>query len=272
MKARNFNIDFNKPLIMGVLNVTPDSFSDGGEFFNLEDALRRAKQMEKEGANIIDIGGESSRPGAEVVSEEEELRRILPVVKVLAKTLNVPISIDTYKANVARKCLEFGASIINDIKGLEDEDMISVVKEFDCPVILMHMRGIPKTMQKDVSYNNVIEEIKIFFEERISRANSKGVKKIIVDPGIGFGKKLEHNLLILKKLEEFKEFNLPILIGTSRKSFIQLITDEQGSKRLEGTIASSIVAIMNGANIIRVHDVLECKKAVKVLNAINSVK
>ena len=255
---------------MGILNVTPDSFSDGNLFLDPNKAINHAKQMIKDGADIIDIGGESSRPGSEPVSEEGELRRVKPVIAKLAKELKVPISIDTYKPKVAEECIKQGASIINDINGLRNEEMIKVAAKYEVPVVIMHMQGNPKTMQQSPVYNDVIAEIKEFFSMQIKKAKKSGINDIIIDPGIGFGKTTEHNLQILKNLSAFKELNCPILVGPSRKSFIGNITGLPVNERLEGTIASISIAIMNGANIVRVHDVKECKRAVMVADAIKN--
>ena len=261
-------IDYkNRTLIMGILNITPDSFSDGGKYININKAIKRALQMVKDGADIIDIGGESSRPGADSISAQVELARDRPIVAKLIKKIKVPISIDTYKPEVADACLKLGASIINDITGI-DVEMRKVVAKHKATVVIMHKQGQPKTMQKNINYNNIINDIKKFLKDRVEKARQAGIHDIIIDPGIGFGKTLEHNLLIIKNLSEFKKLKYPILIGTSRKSFIGKITGENEDNRLEGTIASNAVAIMNGANVIRVHDVKECKKAAQIVDAI----
>lgn len=253
---------------MGILNVTPDSFSDGGLFVNADKAIEHAKQMVKEGAEIIDVGGESSRPGSEPVSEEEELRRVKPVIQKLVNEINVPISIDTYKPKVAEKCLSLGVQLVNDITGLRNKEMIKVVAQYKVPVIIMHMKGNPRNMQVNPTYEDVIKEIKEFLSERISEARKAGINNVIIDPGIGFGKNTEHNLQILKRLSELKDLGCPILVGPSRKSFIENITGLPVNERLEGTLAAISIAIMNGANIIRVHDIKECKRAVQVVDAI----
>ena len=268
IKCGKYELKFNKTLIMGILNVTPDSFSDGNLFLDAGKAIAHAKQMVKDGADIIDIGGESSRPGSDAVSEEEESRRVSAIIKKLAKEINVPISIDTYKPKVAEECIKLGASIINDINGLRNEEMIKAAAKYKVPVVIMHMKGTPKTMQHNPVYKDVIEEIKEFFSQQIKKAKKAGIKDIIIDPGIGFGKTAEHNLQILKNLSEFKELNCPILVGTSRKSFIGNITGLPVNERLEGTLAAISIAIINGANIVRVHDVKECKRAAMVADAI----
>ena len=255
---------------MGILNVTPDSFSDGNLFFDAGKAINHARQMVKDGADIIDVGGESSRPGSEPVSEDEELRRVSQIIKKLKDEIKVPISIDTYKPKVAEECIKLGASIINDINGLRNEEMIKVAAKYKVPVIIMHMKGNPKTMQKNPEYEDVVKEIKQFLAQQIKKAKKAGINDIIIDPGIGFGKTTEHNLEILKNLNKFKELNCPILVGPSRKSFIGNITGLPVNERLEGTIAAISIAIMNGANIVRVHDVKECKRAVMVADAIKN--
>ena len=251
---------------MGILNVTPDSFADGGLYNNEESAIQHAKQMIADGADIIDIGGESSRPGSSPISEEEELKRVLPIVKALKD--EITISIDTYKPNVAKKCLEEGADMINDITGLTNPEMIETIKQHNAAVIIMHMQGTPENMQDNPKYEDVINEIKQFLQQQTQKAKVAGIQNIILDPGIGFGKTLEHNLKILKNLNEFKELNYPILIGTSRKSFIEKLTKAEVKDRLPGTIAANTLAILKGAAIIRVHDVKEAKQAAEITEAI----
>ena len=263
-----------RTLVMGILNVTPDSFFDGGKFFRLESALEHARRLIREGADIIDIGGESSRPGAQPIPEEEELRRVIPVIRALRQESSVPISIDTYKASVAEAALEAGANIVNDISALRfDGRMVEVVARAGVPVVLMHMRGEPRTMQQNPVYTDVVREIKEFFAERIAFARAHGIEQILIDPGIGFGKTVAHNLEILRRLGEFRELGCPILIGVSRKSFIGRLcgTDEDPlppSERLEGTIASNVIAVLNGAQIVRVHDVAAHKRALAIVDAI----
>jgi dihydropteroate synthase len=253
---------------MGILNVTPDSFSDGGLFNDVEIAVAHGKKMVSDGADVIDVGGESSRPGAAPLSEKDELDRILPVVTRLLAEVSVPISIDTYKPLVANACLKAGAHLINDITGLTNPEMLKVVAKYKVPVALMHMKGTPKTMQQNPVYPDLLEQITAFFQEQITTAHKTGIQHIIIDPGIGFGKTVEHNLQILKHLGEFKRLGCPILVGPSRKSFIGVITDLSVQERLEGTLAAITVAIMNGANMVRVHDVKECMRAIKVVDAI----
>lgn len=263
------NLHQTKTLVVGVVNVTPDSFSDGGEFFSVENAVEHAKMLVEEGADILDIGGESSRPGSDPVSVEEELRRVIPVIEKLRGEVDVPISLDTYKWEVAEAGLKAGADIINDISGLRDPKMVEVVARHQCPVIIMHMLGEPKTMQKDPSYHDVVAEIVDFFKERIVIARTAGINEIILDPGIGFGKNLEHNLEILRRFDEFCTLGYPVLIGTSRKSFLGTLMNGAGPReRLEGTIASTLVAVMKGATLVRVHDVKEMKKALMVVDGV----
>jgi|SRR3989338_2236623 len=271
VKCGKFELKFNRTLVMGILNVTPDSFSDGNLFLDSNEAIKHAKQMVKDGADIIDIGGESSRPGSEPVSEEEELRRVSQIIKKLKDEIKIPISIDTYKPKVAEECIKLGASIINDINGLRNEGMVKVAAKYKVPVVIMHMKGNPKTMQENPVYKDVVKEIKEFFSQQTKKARKAGIKDIIIDPGIGFGKTTEHNLKILKNLNKFKELKCPILVGPSRKSFIGNITRLQVNERLEGTIAAISIAIMNGANIVRVHDVKECKRAAMVADAVRGV-
>ena len=274
IKIGDSNFEWGKKTyVMGVLNVTPDSFADGGLFFETSKAVEHAKQMAFDGADIIDIGGESAKPGSEPISEEEELNRVQPVIEELVKDgISIPISIDTNKPAVAEKCLEVGARMVNDTTGLKDKDMARVVAQHRIPVVIMHMKGTPKTMQADPTYEDVVEEIKEFMRQRIKVAKEAGIQEVIIDPGIGFGKTTEHNLQILKRLHEFQELGCPILIGTSRKSFIGNLTGGLPvTERLEGTLVSLAVAIMNGANIVRVHDVKETKRAIQVVDAIKYI-
>ena len=258
-----------KTHIMGVLNVTPDSFSDGGAYFSLDQAVTHAKQLVAEGADSIDIGGESTQPGSEPVSEEEELRRVLPVIEQLRDQISVPISIDTYKPTVAKQALQAGATVLNDITGLTNPKMVAVAADYRVPVVIMHMQGRPKTMQTNPTYDDVVNDIKKFFQERIAVASATGITNLILDPGIGFGKTLEHNLTILKRLHEFTDLGYPILVGPSHKSFIgQLTGGLPATERLEGTIAAIVTARLSGASIVRVHDVLHCRRALQIVDAI----
>jgi len=260
---------------MGILNVTRDSFSDGGLYFDKSAAIKRALQMVEEGADIIDIGGESTRPGAEPVTVEEELRRTIPVIEVLAKEINVPISIDTYKSEVAEKALDVGASIVNDISGLRfDPEMAKVVSDYKVPVVIMHIKGRPKDMQQNPVYEALVPEIMDYLRKGIRLAKESGVSedKIIIDPGIGFGKTFNYNLEIINNLHEFTLLEKPILIGPSRKAFIgKILGNVSETDRLEGTSAAVAISIMNGANIIRVHDIKEMVRVARVADAIKNL-
>lgn len=279
IKCRNFVLNTDrKTLIMGIINVTPDSFSGDGllkfgaesreELENL--VLQRASQMFKEGADIIDIGAESSRPGAKPITEKEEIKRIAYCVKVLVKELRIPISVDTYKPNVARVALESGVSIINDITGLKEARMRKIVSKYKAGVVIMHMKGMPRTMQKNPQYSSVIDEVVSFLANSIDMAVKDGISResIIVDPGIGFGKTLRHNLEILRNLRELRVLGRPVLLGVSRKSFIGKILNAEPDNRIFGTAAAVSMAIKDGVSILRVHDVGEIKQVVKTCNAI----
>ncbi len=268
MRWKSHNLSFDRTLIMGVLNVTPDSFSDGGKFFDSTIAAQHALRMAEEGADIIDIGGESTRPGSDAVTEEEELRRVLPVIKLLAGKIKIPLSIDTMNPAVADACLSAGASILNNITGLQNEDMIAAAAKHNVPVVLMHMQGTPKTMQSNPQYGDVVGDIKAFFKKQITHAQGKGVRQFILDPGIGFGKTTNQNLALIKRLQEFTELGHPLLIGPSRKSFIGSITGLPAEERLEGTLAAVAISILNGANIVRVHDVRQAKRAALIADAV----
>ena len=270
---RNFSLDFSKKTyIMGILNITPDSFSDGGLFFDKSVAIQRALQMVEDGADIIDIGGESTRPGSEIVPVEEELRRTAPVIAAIAKEITIPISIDTYKAEVAQRALDAGASIVNDISGLRfDPEMTKVVSEYKVPVVVMHIRGKPKDMQINPVYEALIPEIMDYLRGSIRFALDAGIQDdmIVIDPGIGFGKTFEQNLTIIHNLQEFTSLEKPVLIGASRKAFIgKILGDESPGQRVEGTAAAVAISILKCANIVRVHDVKEMVKVAKVADAI----
>ena len=272
MSHRKKILDFSsRTLVMGVLNVTPDSFSDGGLFYDHERAIEHGMKLARDGADIIDIGGESTRPGSDPVPLEEEIRRVIPVIEALARELDVPISIDTCKAEVASRALDAGASMVNDVSALRfDPDMVRVVAERKVLVVLMHMKGTPKDMQLDPRYEDLISEILEFLEERVHFAESNGVppEAIIVDPGIGFGKTVEHNLSIIKHLRRFKSLGKPVLLGTSRKSFIGKVLNVGVEEREEGTAATVVAGILNGADIVRVHDVAKILPAVRMADAI----
>ena len=260
-----------KTWLMGIINVTPDSFSDGGLYFNKEKAVDRGLELAEEGADIIDIGGESTRPGSDFISTEEELMRTVPVISALRKKTDVLISVDTTKSEVAEAALGEGADIINDISSFRfDPKMLSLAAQKDIPVILMHMKGTPKNMQLNPFYEDLLAEIRGFLEERIATAQAYGIKKekIIIDPGIGFGKSLKDNLTLIKSLKFLEPIDRPILIGISRKSFIGKILSLPPQERTEGTIASAVLSIINGAHILRVHDVEAVKRAVLITEAI----
>ena len=258
-------------LIMGILNVTPDSFSDGGDFFEKNIAIDRALEMVKQGADIIDIGGESTRPFSDSVSLKEEISRVIPVIEGISKESDVCISIDTTKSRVAIEALEVGASLINDISAMEiDSAMVDVALKFNCPIVLMHMKGIPKNMQDNPQYKSLISDIKEYLLARIDFVVSKGIdrKKIIIDPGIGFGKTVKDNFEIINNLDQFVKMNHPVLLGASRKSFIGTSLNLPEKDRLEGSIAANIIGLQKGAKIFRVHDVVETKRAMIIANKI----
>lgn len=264
-----------RTLVMGILNVTPDSFSDGGNFLDLSKALEHARGMIKNGADIIDIGGESTRPGAKEISVSSELDRVIPIIKLLRKESDIPISIDTYKSIVAQSAFEAGADIINDISACRfDPEMKTLAAKYNAPVIIMHIKGTPKNMQMEPTYKDVIAEIKKYLSESIDSLTSAGLDKeqIIIDPGIGFGKTTEHNLEIMQRLSEFETFDRPILIGVSRKSVIGNTLNLPLSERIFGTAGAVSANIMNGAHIVRVHDVLEMKQVANMVDAIISQK
>jgi dihydropteroate synthase len=261
-------------LVMGVLNVTPDSFSDGGEFFDTSKAIEHGLQMAGDGAAIIDVGGESTRPGSSPISTEEQIRRIVPVIEALARKINVPISIDTINCEVAEAALDAGAAMINDITSFSDERMGKLAAERGVPVVLMHMQGTPKTMQIEPKYKDVVAEVLAFLFERAKRAGGFGILKerIFIDPGIGFGKTVEHNLLLLRNIDRFVDSGYRVCIGTSRKSFIGRMTGrEKPAERIFGTAATVALCAAAGVSIVRVHDVAEMVDVVKIINAIESV-
>ena len=262
-------------LVMGIVNVTPDSFSDGGKFFSPEVAISHASKLIGQGADIIDIGGESTRPGAEQVSESEELKRVIPVIeKIRTDNPTILISIDTTKASVAKHAVEAGADIINDVSGLSfDNNMIGIVESFNIPVVIMHMKGNPQNMQLNPEYKDIVNEILDFFKMKIKIAIQTGINRsmIILDPGIGFGKTVEHNFELLSRLNEFNVLELPIMIGPSRKSFIGITLDLPPEDRLEGTAAAVSAGVMNGASIVRVHDVKSMKRVVRIIEKVRNV-
>jgi dihydropteroate synthase len=259
-------------LIMGVVNVTPDSFSDGGSYFDAGRALAHASTLIEEGADILDIGGESSRPGSDPVSVEEELRRVVPVMRAMAGVCGVPLSIDTTKPDVAEECLRLGARIVNDIAGLRDPEMVRVTVRHNASAVIMHMRGTPKTMQSEPVYEDVIGEVKQFLAERVAAARAAGVRDISVDPGIGFGKTVAHNFEILRRLDEFQDIGCPVLVGPSRKAFLGSFQGQQDAiGRLEGTLAAVVIAALKGASVVRVHDVAACRRALQVADAVRQL-
>ena len=262
----------DRPLIMGILNVTPDSFYDGGKFYPPDVAIEHALRLADEGADIIDVGGESTRPFSDVTPVEEELRRVIPVIKAIRARSAVFLSVDTYKAAVAREAIDAGADMINDVSGLTfDPGIGDVAARSGVPVVIMHTKGKPSRMQVSPRYNDVIREIKEFFIDRLQFARQCGVddRNIILDPGIGFGKRLQDNLMIIKELRRFKELGYPILIGTSMKSFLGKLADlPEPEERVEGTLASLALSLWNGADIIRVHDVQKAKKVATLVQAV----
>ena len=254
---------------MGILNITPDSFSDSGQYLENQDAISHAIAMEKAGADIIDIGGESTRPGAELVSLQEQLERVIPVIEKL--NLKIPISIDSRSPEVISQALKAGASMVNLVGGIRDEAMSKVLAQTDVPVVLMHMLGEPENMQDNPQYHDIMDQIMNWAREQIELSEKSGIsrERIIIDPGIGFGKTLEHNLEIIRRLGELRILNVPVLLGASRKAFIGKILDAQVEERLEGSLAAAILATVNGADIVRVHDVPETVKAMAVVTQIH---
>jgi dihydropteroate synthase len=259
--------------IMGILNVTPDSFSDGGNYIDPEKAIAHGKRMAEEGADFIDIGGMSTRPGSEEISIEEEINRVIPVIKELNKEIKIPISIDTYRSEVADEALKNGAMMVNDISAFSfDECMAQVAAKHKATCILMHTKGKPKDMQNNLHYDNLMAEILSYLEKAIWKANVEGLDQMIIDPGIGFGKNVEHNLLIIKNIYELKKLDCPVMIGVSRKSTIGDITGAEVNDRLEGTVVLNTISILNGVNIIRVHDVKENVRAAKIIDTYKRLK
>ncbi|HID7510865.1 TPA: dihydropteroate synthase [Enterobacter hormaechei] len=270
LHARNLALDLSVPQVMGILNITPDSFSDGGCYYSFNAAMSRTEKMIKDGATIIDIGGESSRPGAGIVSVEEELHRVIPVVEAVAKRFDVWISVDTSRPEVMREASAAGMHLINDIRALSVPGALEAAAETGLPVCLMHMQGQPADMQKGPVYDDVVAEVSLFFSQRIQSCLNGGIKRenIILDPGFGFGKTRSHNYQLLHSLDYFKRYELPLLVGMSRKSMIGLLLNNADpAHRLNGTIASSVIAAMKGAHIIRVHDVKETFEALQIYRA-----
>lgn len=271
LQCAHNTLDLSRPQVMGILNVTPDSFSDGGDFFLPDKALQRARQMAAEGAVIIDIGGESTRPGAAGVSLAEELERVIPVVEALSTELpGIVISVDTSKAEVMRAAVRAGAGMINDVCALQQPGALEAVAGFEqIPVCLMHMQGRPRTMQSQPSYKNVVEEVLAFLQQRIRACEQAGLgrDRLVVDPGFGFGKTLEHNYSLLHHLHEFSRLQAPLLVGLSRKSMIGAVLGQELDQRLTGSVAAAVIAAWQGASILRVHDVLPTVEALKICHA-----
>ena len=263
-----YELSMSRTLVMGVLNVTPDSFSDGGLYANPASALARAHEMVAEGADIIDVGGESTRPGAEPVPEEEELRRVLPVVEALTAGVDVPVSLDTRKPAVAARCLKAGAVMINDVSSLRDPEMLDVIADTGAAVAIMHMKGTPQTMVSEAVYTDVLADVRELLGRQAALALEAGARSVMVDPGLGFAKTAEHNLTILNHLDEFTSLGLPLLVGPSRKSFIGHLTGLPVEGRTAGTIAAVTACVLGGADVVRVHDVGVCKQAIMVADAI----
>ncbi|MEL7832944.1 dihydropteroate synthase [Fodinibius sp. Rm-B-1B1-1] len=275
LSIRDKTLDLSSPKIMGILNATPDSFSDGGEYNEVDSALGRIGLMVSQGAHIIDIGGESTRPGSDPVTEQQELDRVLPILeKAIPQFPDTFFSIDTTKYRVAEEALKLGTHFVNDVSGLQKEPRFAdLCVQYNAGYVMMHAQGDPQNMQEDPSYEDVVQDIKQFLREGISQSKEKGLENIIIDPGIGFGKTLEHNLRLIADLNEFQELGHPILVGASRKSMIgQILNDRPTDDRLTGTVVAHYHAMINGANIIRVHDVKEAHDSLQVFNAIRSVE
>jgi dihydropteroate synthase len=261
-----------RTLVMGILNVTPDSFFDGGRFLDYEAAVEQGIRMARDGADIVDVGGESTRPGSEPVPVEEETRRVAPLIKRLAAEVEVPISIDTRKREVAAAAIEAGATIVNDVTAGRDPEMFAVVRDAAAGMVLMHMQGEPKTMQHHPRYGDVVHEVREFLRARVEAATTAGIvrDRLCIDPGLGFGKTYEHNLLLMREIEAFLEVGCPVLVGPSRKSFIGIaVGDAPADRRLEGTAGAVAYLVARGANAVRVHDVAEMVEVVRVVDAIN---
>jgi dihydropteroate synthase len=256
--------------VVGIVNVTPDSFSDGGNLFDAGDAIAAARKMVPEGADIIDVGGESTRPGADPVDETEEMRRVLPVIEAIKSETSARVSVDTTKASVAARAIDKGADLINDVTALSDPEMLPLLVETDVPVIVMHMRGTPRTMQRDTDYDDLMDELIVFLRASVQKAVEAGVTsdRIIVDPGIGFGKSASGNLRVLRELPTLREVGRPILIGASRKSFIGVSLDLPVTERLEASLGVASLAAWQGAHLVRVHDVRETVRAVRMIDAV----
>ncbi|CAM8440515.1 FolP Dihydropteroate synthase and related enzymes [Candidatus Methylopumilus universalis] len=273
LQLNKHSFDLKRPIVMGILNITPDSFSDGGMYLDFNTALKRADKMIEEGVDIIDIGGESTRPGSDPVSTDEELKRIVPIIEAIKKISDIAISIDTYKPEVMKEVIGIDVAMINDIYALQKPNAIDLIKKSNVGVCLMHMQGTPKTMQLNPTYKNVVSEVRSFLEERANLIANEGIDKsrIILDPGFGFGKTFEHNIDLLKNIESFKSLNLPILVGLSRKSFIRKILNSDHDDHLSGSISAAILSVLKGAKILRVHDVKETQSAFKIIQVAQSM-
>ncbi|ARP37398.1 dihydropteroate synthase [Vibrio syngnathi] len=272
LKAHNKTLVLDRPHVMGILNVTPDSFSDGGKFNSLDNALLQAERMIQAGVSIIDIGGESTRPGAPEVSLEEELARVIPAIKAIRAKFDVWISIDTSKAEVMRQAVDAGADLINDVRALQEPGALEVAAEANVPICLMHMKGQPRTMQANPSYEDVLTDVEAFLQERVEACEAAGISKeqLILDPGFGFGKTIEHNYHLLAHLEKFHTLGLPVLAGMSRKSMIFKLLDKVPADCMVASVTCATIAAMKGAQIIRVHDVEDTLEAMKIIEVMNN--
>lgn len=268
------SLDLSAPCVMGIVNVTPDSFSDGGKFFAADQALKQARKLVADGAAIIDIGGESTRPGSTPVDAEEEIRRVVPAIEAISAELDVPISIDTLKADVMRAAVKAGAGLINDVNALRGDGALQAAAELKVPVCLMHMQGTPQTMQKEPHYDDVVQEVKDFLLARITACQAAGISRenLILDPGFGFGKKARHNLRLMKHLSNFMDMDLPVLVGVSRKSIIGAMLNVSVDERLAGSLALASIAVCQGAKIIRSHDVRETVQAITLCQHVQQVE
>jgi len=260
--------------VMGILNLTPDSFSDGGQFLNPDAAIQRVKEMIEEGVDIIDIGGESTRPGAQPLTAEEEILRVVPVIEAIREQYDIPVSIDTSKADVMKAAIDAGAAMINDVRALQEPGALGTAAELQMPVCLMHMQGQPRTMQQNPTYKNVVEDVMSFLSSRVQACVDAGIdrNKILIDPGFGFGKTLAHNLSLLKHLPEFVSMGLPVLVGISRKSMLGVILDAEVDQRVAGGLATTVLGFEAGAKVFRVHDVKHTVDALKVCQAVQSAE
>ena len=263
-------LDMSRTQVMGILNITPDSFSDGGDFFSLNQAIARAREMMREGAAIIDVGGESTRPRAQPVPVDVELERVIPVIEGITRELPIPVSVDTSKPEVMRAAVAAGAGMINDICALRTTGALEAAAQAGVPICLMHMQGEPGSMQYNPSYENVVTEVKQFLAQRIKACLAAGIErsKILVDPGFGFGKSLQHNLTLLNRLQDFQELGVPVMVGLSRKSMLGIVLNAPVKRRLYGSIAAAVLAVWQGASIVRVHDVRATVEAVKICDAV----